>query len=59
MEPEEFYMWLITEWPALMRDSAYYPVVCEECLNEWAQRHNHPDLREALKRLQHPDATTA
>jgi len=59
MEPEEFYMWLITEWPALMRDSDYYPVVCDECLNEWVHKHNNADLHEALSHLRHPSASSA
>ena len=51
MEPEEFYIWLLTEWPALMRDHDFYPVVCDECLREWVTRYDNPDLHEAIRNL--------
>jgi Ran GTPase-activating protein (RanGAP) involved in mRNA processing and transport len=51
MEPEEFYLWLMTEWPALMRDHDYYPVVCEECLQDWVQRYDNPELHAAIHNL--------
>ena len=59
MEPEEFYMWILTEWPALMRDTDYYPVVCEECLEEWVHKHDNPDLTAALEGLRPPALESA
>ena len=51
MEPEEFYIWLLTEWPALMRDHDFFPVVCSECLQTWCAKYDNAELQEAVRNL--------
>jgi len=56
MQPEEFYLWCMSEWPALMRDHDYYPVLCDECLREWVTRYDNPQLHEAILNLRPMEA---